>query len=307
MISVDRAVHRIATDDPPPAPFLARREHFATTTSTNDVVAGWLAQGTAEVALATADEQTSGRGREGRTWQARSGEALLLSLGFRPAWLDPDQTWRLAAIVALAMAEAAETVAGLPPGAVRLKWPNDLVLEFPFEAPAGDEEDDAPRAAEVRGTGSAGRSVESRLRKLAGVLGETSGLGTHDPRAIVGIGINTGWRRRDFPPDLAQTMTSLNHATGGRSVDQSAVLEEFLANAQRGVVGLRRGDFPASAWEERQITTGRNADLVLAEDRRETVRAVGVDPRTGGLVVEDEHGRRVVHSGEIVHVRLAGM
>ena len=71
--------------------FIARQERFAVVGSTNDVVRGWLAEGTPEVCLAVADEQTAGRGREGRTWVAPAGGALLLSLGFRPTWLAPDQ------------------------------------------------------------------------------------------------------------------------------------------------------------------------------------------------------------------------
>src|SRR3990170_8846456 len=65
--------------------FLSRLERFDVVTSTNDVVAGWLAEGTPEVALAIADRQTAGRGREQRTWIAPPGAALLLSLGFRPS------------------------------------------------------------------------------------------------------------------------------------------------------------------------------------------------------------------------------
>ena len=76
---------------------------------------GWLADGTPEVCLAVADEQSAGRGRSGRTWVAPPGAALLLSLGFRPDWLAPELVWRLAATVSLAMAEAAEEAAGLPP------------------------------------------------------------------------------------------------------------------------------------------------------------------------------------------------
>ena len=71
---------------------------------------------TPEVCLAVADEQTEGRGRHGRTWTAPPGAALLGSLGFRPTWLAPDRAWRLAAVVALAMCDAAEDVAGSPPG-----------------------------------------------------------------------------------------------------------------------------------------------------------------------------------------------
>ena len=75
-----------------------RREQFDRVGSTNDVVRGWLAAGEPEVCLAVAGEQTAGRGRNGRTWSAPPGAALLLSLGFRPAWLAPDRVWRLAAI-----------------------------------------------------------------------------------------------------------------------------------------------------------------------------------------------------------------
>jgi hypothetical protein len=97
-------------------PFLSRQERFAVVGSTNDVVRGWLAEGTPEVCLAVADEQTAGRGRNGRSWQAPPGAALLLSLGFRPDWLEPEQVWRLATTVSLAMADAAEEVAACRTG-----------------------------------------------------------------------------------------------------------------------------------------------------------------------------------------------
>ena len=66
-----------------------------------------------------ADEQSAGRGREGRIWSAPAGGALLLSLGFRPIWLRPDQLWRLAAITSLAMADAGEEIAGCRRGRSR--------------------------------------------------------------------------------------------------------------------------------------------------------------------------------------------
>ncbi|HEV7603521.1 MAG TPA: hypothetical protein VGO15_01040, partial [Candidatus Limnocylindrales bacterium] len=111
--------------------FLSRRERFDRVGSTNDVVRDWLRDGTPEVCVAVAREQSAGRGREDRRWVAPAGAALLLSLGFRPTWLAPDRTWRLAAIVSLAMAAAAEETLGLPDGTIRLKWPNDLVVASP--------------------------------------------------------------------------------------------------------------------------------------------------------------------------------
>ena len=113
-----------------------------------------------------ADEQTAGRGRLGRSWVAPSGAALLLSLGFRPSYLAPDRLWRLAAVVALAMADAAEDVAGLPVGTLRLKWPNDIVVDRPGRpAQAGRP------AGRERGRGhgrAAGRGWDRHERRLAG-------------------------------------------------------------------------------------------------------------------------------------------
>jgi BirA family transcriptional regulator, biotin operon repressor / biotin---[acetyl-CoA-carboxylase] ligase len=271
--------------------FLARQERFGRIGSTNDAVRAWLDAGAPEVCLAVADEQTAGRGRAGRTWTAPPGAGLLLSLGFRPAWLDAGHAWRLASIVSLAMADAAEEVAGLRDGAIRLKWPNDLVVE-----------EDAP---DVAGLGL-GRGP---LRKLGGVLGEADGLGTTDPRVIVGIGLNAGWARDDFPPEIAAGMTSLADASGGRPIDREALLDGFLARLEARVEALRGGRFPMDDWVARQVTTGRLVRLEEHGRPTEEVRALGLDPATGALLVEDAaapSGERAIHAGEVVRVRVAG-
>ena len=74
----------------------------------------------------------------------------------------------------------------------------------------------------------------ARARKLAGVLGETDGLGTDDPRAVVGIGINADWAPDDFPPELAGDMTSLRAIADGRRIDTAALLEAFTGDARAG-------------------------------------------------------------------------
>jgi len=254
----------------------ARLEWFERVTSTNDVVAGWLRDGVAEPCVAVADEQSAGRGRNGRTWTAPPGSSLLCSVGFRPTWLQPDHAWRLAAIVSLAMAEAAESSIGLPPGTIRLKWPNDLVIET------------------------------DAVRKLGGVLGETDGLGTDDPRAVIGLGLNADWQRPDFPPELADSMTSLAEATGGRAVDRRHVLEAFVATLGLYLDALRAGGFDAHAWVARQLTNGRLVRLDLPGARFRTVTATGVDPETGALLIADadDGTERAVLVGEIRHLRL---
>ena len=276
--------------------FLARHERFDRVTSTNDVVRAWLAEGTPEVSLAVADEQTAGRGREGRRWLAPPGSALLLSLGFRPSWLDPERVWRLAAVVSLAMADAAEEVAGLPDRAIRLKWPNDLVIELDGEPAA---------ALDVLSRDPA--HVRADVRKVAGVLGETDGLGTADPHVVVGLGINADWSATDFPADLAASMTSLREASRGRRIDVAILLDAFLRRLEARVEALRGGRFDVADWSDRQLTTGRLIRLEQPEGM-EIVRALGVEARTGALIVADPTaigGERHVHVGEIRHVRLA--
>jgi BirA family biotin operon repressor/biotin-[acetyl-CoA-carboxylase] ligase len=288
-------------------PFLSRQERFAVVGSTSDVIREWLAAGTAEVCLAVADEQSAGRGRQGRAWWAPAGRALLLSLGFRPAWLQPDRAWRLGAVVGLAMADAAEEVAGLADGAIRLKWPNDLVVDGDagrsWDAGTGSR-----IAAPTVPAGPAASVVEGGVRKLAGVLGESSGLGTGDPIVIVGIGINVDWPATDFPPDLAPGMSSLHEAAGGRPVERALLLDAFVSRLEARVEALRAGRFDLADWRARQLVAGQIVRLERPDGSDELVRAIGVDPASGGLLVEEPEapaGERLVLSGEIRHLRLA--
>ena len=283
---------------PSAPPSLGRQERFASVGSTNDVVRGWLAAGEPEICLALADEQTAGRGRDGRTWTAPAGAGLLLSLGFRPTWLSPDRAWRLAATASLAMADATEEVAGLPDRAIRLKWPNDLVIAT----------DPAGRALDANGVADAGD--QATVRKLGGVLGETEGLGSADPRVVVGIGLNADWPPETFPAELAATMTSLRAASGGRRVDLVLLLDAFTSRLETRIEALFGGRFDVADWVERQVTTGRSVDIVWPDGSVESVDARGVDPVGGGLRLaagspDDPDAERTVVVGEIRHVRLA--
>ena len=263
-----------------PAPVVGRNERLGLVGSTNDVVRTWLADGEPEICIARADRQTAGRGRSGRTWSAPAGRGLLVSLGFRPTWLSPDRVWQLAATVSMTMADSAREEAGLPDDAIRLKWPNDLVL-------AADD---------------------GSVRKLGGVLGETDGLGTADPRAIVGIGLNADWAEADFPPELAGTMTSLRAATGDRPIDTVRLFDRFVGRLETRLQALHSGRFEGADWSDRQVTTGREVVIELPDGSTETAFALGVNADSGALRIADSRepgAERSIVVGEIVHVRLA--
>lgn len=72
-----------------------------------------------------AEEQTAGRGRQGRSWLSPPGN-LYLTLLLRPAGAPVDAA-RLGFAAGLALADAAS--AWLAPERVTLKWPNDLMID----------------------------------------------------------------------------------------------------------------------------------------------------------------------------------
>ena len=104
--------------------------------------------------LCVAEHQTGGRGRRGRQWTTQPGTNLTLSLDWRFEQPQAPMTG-LSPAVAVLLADAL----ALP--AIRIKWPNDLV-------------------------------VESRggLRKLGGILIDAAGEPGGPTRVVVGVGIN---------------------------------------------------------------------------------------------------------------------
>jgi BirA family biotin operon repressor/biotin-[acetyl-CoA-carboxylase] ligase len=91
------------------------RLHLRATGSTNERARALAVRGAPHGMLVTAGAQTAGRGRQGRTWEAPAGRALLMSLVLRD-WPP---------LLPLAAAVAVADVAG-PEAAI--KWPNDILL-----------------------------------------------------------------------------------------------------------------------------------------------------------------------------------
>ena len=109
------------------------------------------------VAVLLAERQTGGRGRRGRPWQSPLGANLYLSLARR----FEGGLARLGGLSLVAGIAAAEALRAVGVAQVRLKWPNDLVV------------DDG-----------------TTLRKLGGLLVEGGGEHAGPVRAVIGLGLN---------------------------------------------------------------------------------------------------------------------
>jgi BirA family transcriptional regulator, biotin operon repressor / biotin---[acetyl-CoA-carboxylase] ligase len=92
------------------------RLHFRQTDSTNERARVLALAGAPHGTLVTAEEQTAGRGRQGRSWTAPARSALLCSIVLR----NPPALPSLLAGVAVCDAVGEHA---------RVKWPNDVVVE----------------------------------------------------------------------------------------------------------------------------------------------------------------------------------
>jgi BirA family transcriptional regulator, biotin operon repressor / biotin---[acetyl-CoA-carboxylase] ligase len=92
------------------------RVHFRAVDSTNERARQLASGGAPHGTVVTASEQRAGRGRQGRTWSAPAGRALLCSVIVR-------QPPRLLPLVAGA---AVASVAGEE---AHIKWPNDVLVD----------------------------------------------------------------------------------------------------------------------------------------------------------------------------------
>jgi BirA family biotin operon repressor/biotin-[acetyl-CoA-carboxylase] ligase len=183
-----------------PAALGRPRLHLRRTDSTNARARALAAAGAPDGALVTAAEQTEGRGRQGRRWNAPAGSALLMSLVLR----DPPGLLPLAAAVAVA------EVAG--PSA-QIKWPND-VLEG--------------------GRKVAGILVEGRPQEGWAILGIGINVAVRLddlPVALRASAGTLGRSRREIEPTLTALLDGL---AGWLGAGQAAVLAAWRARDALG-------------------------------------------------------------------------
>ncbi|HUB03554.1 MAG TPA: biotin--[acetyl-CoA-carboxylase] ligase, partial [Solirubrobacteraceae bacterium] len=178
------------------------RAHFRLTDSTNARARSMASAGAPHGTVVTAAEQSAGRGRQGRTWSAPAGRALLCSIVVR----EPPRLLPLVAGVAVAdvveSAVARVAVADVVESAVAGVAVGDVVES----AVAGVVE--SPVASPAASSGSGSRpdvaikwpnDVLAGGLKVAGILVEAR---LQDGWAVAGIGLNVAVAPEDFPPDL---------------------------------------------------------------------------------------------------------
>ncbi len=255
-------------------PLISIVEHHASIGSTNDRArelanAGMRAQTAApEIALISADEQLSGRGRQNRAWFTPPGTALAISLLTRPV-IAPQHAMRLTMLAGLATVEGIEQATGLR---LDLKWPNDVVAIHNSQFTVHNAQPSA---------------FSLQPLKVGGILTEASFQGDGLEYAVVGMGINVNV---DFSSnaDLRDIATSLN-TLRGNPIDRAVVLKEIVAAFVERYAWLNDGDRLREAWAARLINLGRDIRVQL-DDTILTGRSENVDT-DGALLLRTPDGQ----------------
>lgn len=242
--------------------------HVETVDSTNTELLRWSTQLNCHRVALVADVQTAGRGQRGRQWHADAGEALLCSVGWQFA-----RRWPLDGLSLAVGVLVAEALDGLLDGGhpmlrerLRLKWPNDLLLD--------------------------------ETHKLGGILIETVASANATRTAVIGIGINL---RTPSLGQLATALPSIGLDAWSSAINhRDDVLNRVLAALDSGLETFARAGFSGfqARWWARcayatQRVTARlpDGELISGTLQRITDR--------GALVIESERGLHTLVSGEV--------
>ncbi|HOD65441.1 MAG TPA: biotin--[acetyl-CoA-carboxylase] ligase [candidate division Zixibacteria bacterium] len=233
--------------------------------STNDIVSREGAAGGVEGTVAVAEQQTGGRGRLGRGWHSPKRKGIYLSILLRPEFL-PEHAPGLSLMTALALAKTIEATEKIR---IKIKWPNDLILND---------------------------------RKVAGILTELAAERRRINYVVIGVGINANQDEQDFPEELRQSATSIRMAVG-HEISRVRLVQNFFREFEREYQLYCREFLAPSLPRLRRYSTllGEKVRLASGLQILEGV-AVDIEPG-GGLVIERGGKRHVVTAGDVTVVK----
>jgi BirA family transcriptional regulator, biotin operon repressor / biotin---[acetyl-CoA-carboxylase] ligase len=167
--------------------------------STNDealqrIRSGKVPEGTVIVT----DNQIKGRGQRSNVWIAAPGANLTFSIILSPSFLPVSDQFYLNMSIALGITDFIQQL--IPEKAVRIKWPNDIIIED---------------------------------KKVCGILIENQLSGKRIQHSVVGIGLNVNQTQFEF-----ENASSLR-ALSGKTFQLAEVLEKLLEQIEARYLMLR--------------------------------------------------------------------
>ena len=229
--------------------------HFDRTTSTSWIAKQLAAETDPEKLhgmVIIAEEQTGGVGRLGRAWVSPAG-GIWITIVLKPK-IPLDHLFMITMAGSIAIARAIRKEYNI---SALIKWPNDIF--------AGD-------------------------KKVGGLLLELAAEADTVHYGLLGIGIDANISLADLPPNLKDTVTSLQ-AEVGYEVDRVALLARVLREFELRYQQLEDGEYDSiiREWKSLSLTLDQRVAIRTINKTFEGV-AIDIDNH-GALIIRKDNGR----------------
>ncbi|HIB26108.1 MAG TPA: biotin--[acetyl-CoA-carboxylase] ligase [Candidatus Marinimicrobia bacterium] len=234
-------------------------EYYGRLESTNSEAWEIIDEGVQSGALLITDNQYKGRGRSDRKWYAAPDKSLTFSI-LLFSDLEPVISGWLPILSGVAIQKALAQFNA----SVKLKWPNDLLLNG---------------------------------KKIGGILCESKVKGNLLNQVVIGIGLNVNETKEDFDPAIQSSANSL-HIASKKFYQRERVLAEILNELEPWISGLPKNiDKIQFEWE---AACGHLKEEIQFHKGDEIVSGIFKSLGESGSAVIEVDGKEIqFYSGEI--------
>ncbi|MGB9678398.1 MAG: biotin--[acetyl-CoA-carboxylase] ligase [Thermoanaerobacteraceae bacterium] len=219
--------------------------HYDIINSTN-TFAKEIASKSPDGTLVIAEEQTSGRGRLGRSWVSPKGCGIWMSIILKPH-LNPQNALQITQVAALAIQKAIVNITNLN---AKIKWPNDIIINN---------------------------------KKVCGILTEMNSEIDKINYIIAGIGINVNCT--NFPEEIKNIATSLS-LEKKHNIDRKKILIEILNLFENYYMAFLDKGFTSikNLIVDNSLTIGKDVKIIY-NNKELKGKAIGIDDN-GYLIIK---------------------
>jgi BirA family transcriptional regulator, biotin operon repressor / biotin---[acetyl-CoA-carboxylase] ligase len=239
---------------------------FPQTGSTNDEAFSLGIAGVPEGTVVIADSQTKGKGRMQRHWHSPKDSSIYTSVILRPP-VQLSKASQIPIAIGVAVAEVLEKYCQ---GKVRLKWPNDVLIDG---------------------------------KKVCGILAQMKTSAGAVDFVVLGIGINVNLSREQFPQDIQEIATSLAIETG-REISRLELIISLYENLEKCYKKLLQKGFGPikEKWLELAPMMGKTVQIIFKDEAIEG-KAIGFDD-DGSLILLTDGAKEIkVSAGDATIIK----
>ena len=234
--------------------------YLESTQSTNEEAKKIAREGAEEGTIVVAEEQITGHGRLARGFHSPFAKGIWFSLILRPKFF-PMEASKCTLLAAVGVCRGIRRMGLADAG---IKWPNDILVHG---------------------------------KKLVGILTLMSASMEKIDYIIMGIGINTGIKKNEFPEDFREGATSFLNE--GINVSRKDLLAAILGELEKeySIAQDEGFDKVLDDWRALSVTLGQEVRVIFGDDSY-TGKAVDID-RDGCLLVNTGSEVKRVIAGDV--------